>query len=133
MLAADHRLRDSSSFRRTVRSGRRAGSRALVVYLYVDGGDRVAEPETGAPPRVGFVVSRAVGGSVVRNLVQRRLRHLVKENLSQLPPSSELVVRALPAAATMTSAELRAELARCLQRVGVADAMAPASGSGAAS
>jgi len=137
VLAADHRLRDSSSFRRTVRSGRRAGSRALVVHLYVDdaadGGDHVAEPGTGAPPRVGFVVSRAVGGSVVRNLVQRRLRHLVKENLSQLPLSSELVVRALPAAATLTSAELRAELARCLQRVGVADAMAPASGSGAAS
>jgi ribonuclease P protein component len=137
VLAADHRLRDSSSFRRTVRSGRRAGSRALVVHLYVGDRDRpdgANRPGAAAAPRVGFVVSRAVGGAVVRNLVQRRLRHLVKDLMSHLPASSELVVRALPAAATMTSAELRVELSRCLQRVGVADpVVATASGSGAGS
>ena len=127
MLAADQRLRDSSSFRRTVRSGRRAGSRALVVHL------SVGEPAATGSPRVGFVVSRAVGGAVVRNLVQRRLRHIVRDYLPDLEPSSDLVIRALPASATMTSAELRAELSRCLQRVGVAGAGTAASGSGAAS
>jgi ribonuclease P protein component len=118
VLAADQRLRHSDAFRRTVRSGRRAGGAALVVHLRVD-------PSLGpAAPRVGFVVSRAVGSAVVRNLVKRRLRHLVKEFLAYLPASSELVVRAQPLAATMTGPELRAELARCLQRVGVADPLA---------
>jgi ribonuclease P protein component len=127
VLAADHRLRHSNAFRRTVRWGRRAGSRALVLHLLVD---RTVDDE---PARVGFVVSRSVGSAVDRNLVKRRLRHIVRDFLTQLPPSSELVVRAQPVAASMTSAELRAELARCLQRVGVADPVAAGSGSGAGS
>jgi ribonuclease P protein component len=113
VLAAEQRLRDSNAFRRTVRSGRRAGSSALVVHL---GGGALAPAERG--PRVGLVVSKAVGNAVVRNRVKRRLRHVVKPFLAQLPASSELVVRALPLAAGMTSAELRAELGRCLDRVG---------------
>ena len=36
VLAADHRLRDSDAFRRTVSSGRRAGGAALVVHLLDD-------------------------------------------------------------------------------------------------
>jgi ribonuclease P protein component len=126
VLAADQRLRDSDAFRRTVRSGRRAGGAALVVHLYV--GSPVDSPADDspqeAPAKVGFVVSKGVGSAVVRNLVKRRLRHVVKDFLASLPSSSELVVRAQPSAATMSSAELRVELARCLQRVGVADPVA---------
>ena len=112
MLPAEHRLRASDAFRRTVRTGRRAGSSALVVHL--------ARPhglEAGAPARVGFVVGRAVGGAVVRNRVRRRLRHLTRGLVRQLPASTEVVVRALPPAADLSSAELRADLDRCLDRV----------------
>jgi ribonuclease P protein component len=49
--------------------------------------------------RAGFVVSKAVGGAVDRNRVKRRLRHLVRERLAQLPPGTDVVVRALPGAA----------------------------------
>jgi ribonuclease P protein component len=118
VLAADQRLRHTDAFRRTVKSGRRAGSPALVLHLHVEPS---LEEE---PPKVGFVVSKGVGSAVVRNLVKRRLRHLVREFLTSLPPSSALVVRAQPVAASMTSAELRVQLARCLQRVGVADPVA---------
>lgn len=61
-------------------------------------------------PRAGFVVSKAVGGSVVRHRVSRRLRHLVAARLGSLPRGSLLVVRALPPAAAATSAELGADL-----------------------
>ena len=82
----------------------------LVVHL--NGG-----PESKTePPRVGFVVSKAVGGAVVRNRVRRRLRHLMREHLASLPASSEVVVRALPPAAGLDSTELGAELTRCLHR-----------------
>lgn len=114
MLAAENRLRDSDAFRRTVKSGRRAGSRALVVHLLEPGS--AAGPATTVPPRAGFVVSKAVGNAVVRTRVKRRLRHLVRSRLTPLAPGSELVVRALPAAAALGSAELGTELDRCLSR-----------------
>lgn len=77
-----------------------------------------AEPAGGPEPaRVGFVVSRAVGGSVVRHRVQRRLRHLVRDRLDRLAPGTLLVVRALPPAATATSAELADDLDAALGRL----------------
>jgi ribonuclease P protein component len=78
-------------------------------------GELPGEPPTA--PRAGFVVNKAVGNAVVRNRVRRRLRHLVRDHLADLPASSELVLRALPPAAALGSAELGAELARCLGRV----------------
>jgi ribonuclease P protein component len=59
---------------------------------------------------VGFVVSRVVGGAVVRNKVRRRLRHLARGYLGSLPEGSLLVVRANPRAATARQADLAAEL-----------------------
>ncbi len=116
MLAVDQRLRDSNAFRRTVSSGRRAGGAALVVHLLADPPD-----EGAAGPRVGLVVSRAVGNAVVRNRVKRRLRHLVRDCLTSVPASADVVIRALPPAAGMSSAELGAELTRCLHRVAGGD------------
>ena len=125
MLAVDHRLRDSDAFRRTVRSGRRAGSGALVTHLLAGGPNDHGSAEV-EPVRVGFVVSKAVGNAVVRNRVRRRLRHLVAPMLATLPPGSELVIRALPASASLDSAELGVDLARCLERAARLDAPAAA-------
>jgi ribonuclease P protein component len=120
VLAVDQRLRDSDAFRRTVRSGRRAGGAALVVHLLDDApGPSGSGQHDG--PRVGLVVGKAVGNAVVRNRVKRQLRHLVRNHLTDLPNSSDLVIRALPPAAGMGSTELGADLTRCLQRVGQAD------------
>jgi ribonuclease P protein component len=116
VLPAAARLTSSESFRRCVRTGRRAGSRTVVVHLDQPG------DQTSGPAQVGFVVSRAVGGAVVRNRVRRRLRHLFRERLAALPVGSVVVVRALPAAAAASSDELRADLGRCLERVAPAPA-----------
>jgi ribonuclease P protein component len=72
---------------------------------------------TGSPVRVGFVVSKAVGNSVVRHRVSRRLRHLVGDRLGTLAPGSTLVVRALPAAATASSAELGSDLDAAVRKL----------------
>jgi len=113
VLTRGHRLTASRLFAPTIRRGARAGSRTLVVHLA--GPDSATAPAT--PPVVGFVVSKAVGGAVVRNQVKRRLRHLARERLSSLPGSAVLVVRALPPAATASSTELGADLDRALDRV----------------
>lgn len=110
MLPAEHRLTDAGSYRLVVRTGRRAAARTLVLHL-------ASDPRGAGVPRVGFVVSKAVGSAVTRNRVQRRLRHLVRQHLEGLPDTCALVIRVLPAAATATTAELRADLDRCLRRV----------------
>jgi len=67
--------------------------------------------------RAGFVVSKAVGGAVVRNKVKRRLRHLMRDRIAQLPPGSLVVVRALPGAGGADQAQLARDLDAALQRL----------------
>ena len=88
----------------------------MVVHRLVPSAERA---HVGLPqaPRVGFVVSKAVGPAVIRNLVKRRLRHLCRDRIGTLPPGSMLVVRALPAAAEASYEELGRELDRCLAKV----------------
>ena len=70
---------------------------------------------TAAPVRAGFVVSRQVGNSVIRHRVTRQLRPLVARRLGLLPAGTDLVVRALPAAAGATSADLDRDLATAVR------------------
>ena len=118
MLPRVHRVTSGKQFRATIRSGRRGGTRALVVHLLVpDPASAPADDALPAPPTVGFVVSKAVGNAVVRNRVKRRLRHLVAQRLDRLPAGGVLIVRAQPAAATATTAFLSADLDACLTKV----------------
>ncbi|MGH3327582.1 MAG: ribonuclease P protein component [Streptomycetales bacterium] len=135
MLPVGNRLTRRRDFTAAVRGGRRAGRPLLVVHLYqvpaeeAEAVERVgASPagrrsgrrpvdERGLSPRIGFVVSKAVGGAVVRNTVKRRLRHLVRSRIGHLPPSSLVVVRALPPAAHATSGELSKDLDGALSRL----------------
>jgi ribonuclease P protein component len=110
MLPRAARLTTGRDFSETVRNGRRAGARSLVVHLEVGSG---TSPQ---PSRAGLVVSRAVGASVTRNRVKRRLRHLLRVRLGGLPPASRLVVRALPPAASASSDELDRDLGSAVDR-----------------
>ena len=87
----------------------------LVVHLGVT-------PEDSGTARAGLVVGKAVGNAVQRNRVKRRLRHLLRERLSLLPPDAALVVRALAPSATAGSAELAAALDQALSRLRVTGA-----------
>jgi ribonuclease P protein component len=110
MLPAGSRLHTSDDFAEVVRSGRRAGTRHLVVHLLGTG--------RSTPPRAGFVVSGKVGNSVVRHRVTRRLRPLVRRELVGLAAGTDLVVRALPAAATASSVDLGRDLRSGLAAAG---------------
>lgn len=61
------------------------------------------------PTAFGFIVSKAVGNAVTRNLVKRRLREIAALSLKDHPEGLAVVVRALPAAATAEFAELRSD------------------------
>jgi len=90
VLPAAHRLRRSVDFERAVRRGVRAGRSTVVVHLSED-------LEGDARPQVGFVVSKAVGNAVHRNLVKRRLRAATAARLDALPAHAQRLVRHLAA------------------------------------
>ncbi|WP_425547778.1 ribonuclease P protein component [Actinocorallia longicatena] len=108
-------MRRRHEFTLAVRRGNRAGRPHLVAHLYLPSADETAEPE--GNPLVGFIVSKAVGNAVVRNRVQRRLRHLLRDRVHRLPAGSLLVVRANPKAATAPTEELVKDVDSALGRL----------------
>jgi len=118
VLERRHRLTSAAGFAAAVRRGRRAASRTLVVHVHPAASSGSDAPNTGeCPPRVGFIVSKAVGNAVTRNRVKRRLRHLLRDRVGAIPPGALVVVRALPSASGALLAELARDLDRCLDRV----------------
>jgi ribonuclease P protein component len=69
------------------------------------------------PPRVGFVVSKAVGNAVKRNLTKRRLRAIMATQLSGIPLGVDVVVRANSTASSATYHQLSESLAVQVDRV----------------
>lgn len=92
-----------------MRRGVRAGRSTVVVHLSLD-------TQGDESPQVGFVVSKAVGNAVNRNLVKRRLRAVASTSVATLPAGSRVVVRALPAATSATFAQLSTDVSRGLDR-----------------
>jgi ribonuclease P protein component len=109
VLPAAHRLTRAADFAVVTKQGRRARSGTLVVYL-------LAEPADGVS-RVGLVVGKAVGTSVVRHQVSRRLRAQLQQRLDRIPAGARMVVRALPDTATAPSSMLGSDLERALRKL----------------
>ncbi|OFT61243.1 ribonuclease P protein component [Corynebacterium sp. HMSC05E07] len=119
MLPAQHKLTSPRQFRRTIKGGRRAGTRTVVVHMRInDGEDAIAA--TG--PRFGLIVSKAVGNAVVRHRTSRRLRHVCMAVMKDgahgapLPPRTDIVIRALPASAEATSERLERDIRKALAK-----------------
>ena len=113
MLPARHRLRSSADFAAVLRGARgaggsRSGSRLIVVYA------KSTDVRAGQPPRVGLVVSKAVGNAVVRNRTKRFLRALISSRIEQVPDGVDVVVRANPEVPGSTTAVLAQDLDRLL-------------------
>jgi ribonuclease P protein component len=107
VLSARHRLRSSTDFATVFRGARgaggsRAGSRIIVVHI------NKTDVRAGLPPRVGLVVSKAVGNAVVRNRTKRVLRALMSDRIDRLPAGVDVVIQAktdLPAVPTAVLAQ----------------------------
>jgi ribonuclease P protein component len=103
MLPASRRVRRREDFAAALR-GYRAGGPLVTVHVAMP--DASAMDGRSGTVRVGFIVSKTVGKAVVRNVVKRRLRHLMATRVSAFPPGAVVVVRAGREAATASSGQL---------------------------
>ena len=78
-----HSLKENSMFRRLYAKGKSAANSYLVIYCRRNG------TETN---RIGFTVSKKLGGAVVRNRVRRRLREVYRLHEEQFAPGWDIVV-----------------------------------------
>jgi ribonuclease P protein component len=99
----------SAEFGVTVKHGVRARQPDLIVHARRD-------PGSADGPRIGFVVSKAVGSAVDRHRVARRLRHAVKTIIPELDSRDRLVIRALPGSRQAPWIRLQTELSAGLRR-----------------
>ena len=89
MLPQGARLTASSDFARATKSGVRVTTQHFVGYLYIS-------PVTNNDSaKCGLIINKAVGGSVKRHRLARKIRHAVAPHIASLPTGSLLVIRAL--------------------------------------
>lgn len=93
-----------ADFRRIVRTGRRLRSPVAVLHV---------TPGEAASSRFGFIVTKQVGNAVVRNRIRRRMSEIVRASMPT--DRVDVVVRALPAAATADFATLSAAITPLLR------------------
>jgi len=75
------------------------------------------DARAGQPPRVGFVVSKAVGNAVVRNRTKRILRAVMSARIGQVPEGVDVVIKANPELPGTPHALLVQDLDRLLATV----------------
>jgi ribonuclease P protein component len=80
-----------------------------------------AAPGSESSTRVGISVSKRVGGAVVRNRVKRRVREIMREQLSSLKPGFDLMIVARQESATASYTDLAEALTRLLVRAALVE------------
>ena len=106
MLAQRNRLRKASDFALAVKGRRVSGENFLLYVATPPHGEH-----TGAPVKVGLIVGKNVGGSVIRHRISRQIRHAIAPHLSHFPDGSLVVLRAHPGAARNAEQSLNGEIA----------------------
>jgi ribonuclease P protein component len=92
VLPNSARIKSSSDFARVTKTGKRFTTNSLVGYLLID---KSSNQSNNQPAKLGLIVGRLVGNSVVRNRISRQIRHAAKTSLPELPTGSLLVIRAI--------------------------------------
>lgn len=111
MLQRASRITSGDDYRGVVRRGSRFVGEHTVTYVRMN--------PKGGHPRFGFIVAKTVGNAVTRNLVRRRLKAICHARLVQAAPGADVVIRALPSAATAPFASLHDEVDRAFAKRGV--------------
>lgn len=101
------RIRRNEEFRQVRQQGRCWTADVLVLCALATGN---------AVTRFGLVVSKRLGGAVVRNRIKRRLRDVARRLAPGLPPGYDIVMIARGPIAGRTSTELTETVAALVRR-----------------
>jgi ribonuclease P protein component len=99
----------SAEFKQIYQTGTRMTSRYFAAFC-------LKSPETECPARFGFTTPRAVGKSVVRNRLKRRMREAVRRHLPNFPPRCSIVFNPRRTILDAPFEELCGEVGRILER-----------------
>ncbi|MGH7643750.1 MAG: ribonuclease P protein component [Candidatus Dormibacteria bacterium] len=99
-----YRLRRSADFQAVRDERKGAGNDVLRVQV---------KSNAAGHPRIGIVVTKRLGGAVVRNRVRRQLQAAARESVISLA-AFDVVVRPRQAAVSVSAGALRASLAQAL-------------------
>lgn len=108
MPARQHRVTRGADYRFVSRTGRRVGGAYCITHAVL------RTPED--PARFGFIISKAVGNAVTRNLIRRRMKTVVERRIQQGITGVDVVFRALPAVTSASFEELEEEMNRGIDR-----------------
>jgi ribonuclease P protein component len=113
-FAKSNRLLRHADFQRVYKQGRRQFTGNMTVFFL-----RRAAPEAatdcGSSMRVGFTVGKALGGSVERNRLKRRMREAVRTSWPAAQAPVDVVFHPRKSVVNMPFAEVAREVARGLQ------------------
>ena len=101
MLTKSARLTEGADFARATKSGLRFSTTNFVGYLY--------PTKLQQPAKAGLIISKNVGGSVIRHRIARKVRHTLRNEYHLFPTGSLVVIRALNSA---RAADVQIEVAR---------------------
>lgn len=110
MLPKQYRLRKNADFRRIYRSAKSIATRYLVLYPRLNRSENI---------RVGFSLSKKVGKANVRNLYKRRLREIIRHNISHIKPGCDLIFLARVPITEIEYKELEKNVKYLLKKSGV--------------
>ena len=101
------RILRRAEFRRVYDEGRRVTGPYFAAFCLAG---------TSGGPRIGLTTPRALGKSVDRNRIRRRIREAVRRQLRELGPEWEIVLNPRRAALEAPFAELSREIGRLFSR-----------------
>jgi len=103
------RLLKHADFERVYENGERHFGRHMTIFFLAN--------ELGGSARIGFTVSRALGGAVQRNRIRRRLREASRLRRSELRAVADVVINPKRSVLQAKFEELADEMARGFRRV----------------
>ena len=106
------RLLQHAAFDRVYREGRRIFSGNLTVFVRRRQDEIPAEGS-----RVGFTVSRALGGAVQRNRMKRRLREATRRHLALLTSPVDVVINPKKSLLTAEFTQILDEIERAFNQI----------------
>ncbi|MBL7156084.1 MAG: ribonuclease P protein component [Candidatus Pacebacteria bacterium] len=111
MLYKENRLRLKKDFEKVFKNGK--GFHQDFLFLKLLGNDK-------KQTRVGFVVSKKISNkAVIRNKVKRRLREIIRDQITEINQGFDIVLVALPGLEEKDFSEIKNMVNNLLNKAGI--------------